>query len=249
MFVLRPGGERLGADPVRRRHCGPFNLLGFHTRFAVGSRGEIWYGTVGNGWGRSTDGGKTWRNWEYRQLGPEWQYVTPNGIVTRGDTVYIATADGIKVTWDGGATWRVITDSAGVTTTKDSVWGTIGSQYILALGRATDSSLLVSHLRGVARSVDGGRTFTQRVPVTGCRTRTGECPRAFLIWVDTVRNVVREPVRSTAHLGSATPRFPGSQRREAKPGPRPPPATRGSAARFPWKTSPTSTRPTASARP
>ena len=224
IFVLRPGAsawERIRSADDTAAHSISWDFI--HA-FAVGSRGEIWYGTVGNGWGRSTDGGKTWRNWEYRQLGPEWQYVTPNGIVTRGDTVYIATADGIKVTWDGGATWRVITDSAGVTTTKDSVWGTIGSQYILALGRATDSSLLVSHLRGVARSVDGGRTFTQRVPVTGCRTRTGECPRAFLIWVDTVRNVVREPVRSTAHLGSATPRFP----RLAAPGgeARPPTAPR-----------------------
>jgi hypothetical protein len=39
-------------------------------------------------------------------------------IVTRGDTVYIATADRIKLTWDNGATWRVITDAAGVTTTR-----------------------------------------------------------------------------------------------------------------------------------
>src|SRR5206468_2212600 len=80
---------------------------------AFGPRGEVWYGTVGNGWGLSTDGGKTWKNWEFRELGPEWQYVAPNGIVTVGDTTYIATADGIKVTGDDGKAWAVITDSAG----------------------------------------------------------------------------------------------------------------------------------------
>ncbi len=103
--------------------------------FGFGARGQIWYGTVGNGWGVSTDGGKTWKNWEFRELGPEWQYVAPNGIVTRGDTVYIGTADGIKVTWDDGATWRVVTDSPGVTTARDSVWGRIKSQYVLHLHR------------------------------------------------------------------------------------------------------------------
>ena len=71
--------------------------------FAFGAHGEIWYGTVGNGWGVSTDSGKTWTNWEFKQLGPEWQYVAPNGIVTRGDTVYIATADGIKLSLRSGS--------------------------------------------------------------------------------------------------------------------------------------------------
>src|SRR2546426_8736070 len=28
--------------------------------FGFGPGGEIWYGTVGNGWGLSTDGGTTW---------------------------------------------------------------------------------------------------------------------------------------------------------------------------------------------
>ena len=54
-----------------------------------GPRGEIWYGTVGNGWGLSIDGGRTWRNWTYDQLGPEWQYVAPAGIAVRGDTTVI----------------------------------------------------------------------------------------------------------------------------------------------------------------
>ncbi|HZE75825.1 MAG TPA: hypothetical protein VE091_10985, partial [Gemmatimonadales bacterium] len=35
---------------------------------AFGPRGEIWYGTVGNGWGLSTDGGRTWRHWGADEL-------------------------------------------------------------------------------------------------------------------------------------------------------------------------------------
>src|SRR6185369_14747828 len=66
--------------------------------FGFGSRGEIWYGTVGNGWGLSVDGGKTWKNWTYNQLGPEWQSVAPSGIVVKGDTTVIGTADGLQIT-------------------------------------------------------------------------------------------------------------------------------------------------------
>jgi len=132
--------------------------------FAFGPKGQVWYGTVGNGWGLSTDDGKTWRNWEFRQLGPEWQYVAPNGIVTRGDTTYIATADGIKLTWDDGATWRVITDSIGATTAKDSVWGRIENQYVLGIHAFEDGELWIRELRGAASSSDGGRTWQRNSP-------------------------------------------------------------------------------------
>ena len=134
-----------------------------------GPRGQIWYGTVGNGWGLSTDGGKTWKNWEFRQLGPEWQYVTPDGIVTQGDTTYIATADGIKLTWDDGATWRVITDSIGATTAKDSVWGLIENQYVFRIVM-DGARLWVGTPRGLERSADGGRTWVARAVGT-CKAR------------------------------------------------------------------------------
>lgn len=123
----------------------------------------VWYGTVGNGWGRSTDHGRTWHNWTYDELGPEYQYVTPQGILVRGDTVYVATADGVKVTWDGGTSWRVITDSAGATTARDPVWGRIGNQYVLAIASAGDR-LYVSHVHGVEVSTDGGRSWTFVTP-------------------------------------------------------------------------------------
>ena len=163
IFVLRKGAQtweqtRSSSDTAAHAISWDFvHALGF------GSRGQVWYGTVGNGWGVSMDGGKTWRNWEFGQLGAEWQYVTPDGILTRGDTTYIATADGIKLTWDDGQTWRVITDSIGATTAKDSVWGRIRNQYVLAFGlsRITDTShLFVSHLRGCEDSGTRGRTWT-----------------------------------------------------------------------------------------
>jgi hypothetical protein len=131
---------------------------GFVHAFAFGSHGEVWYGTLGNGWGLSLDDGATWTNWTFRLLGPEYQYVVPNGIVTRGDTVYVATADGIKVSWDLGRSWREITDSAG-TETAASPWARIDNQYLLSIAVDGAGDLWISHVHGVERSSDGGRTW------------------------------------------------------------------------------------------
>lgn len=144
--------------------------LGFVHAFAFEADGTVWYGTVGNGWGKSDDRGRTWTNWTFRQLGPEYQYVAPNGIVLRGDTVYVATADGVKVTWDAGTTWRVVTDSMGVRSAKDSVWGTIGNQYVLALAVGPDGALWLSHLHGIEHSTDGGHSW-RHTTVGGTRVR------------------------------------------------------------------------------
>ena len=163
IFVLRGGagsGEGAVWEHIRASDDTSAHAISwdFVHAFAFGPRGEVWYGTVGNGWGLSTDGGKTWRNWEFRQLGPEWQYVARDGIRTRGDTTYIATADGIKLTWDDGASWRVITDSAGATTARDSVWGRIGNQYVLSI-RTELGPMLITYPSGGATSSDGGRTW------------------------------------------------------------------------------------------
>jgi hypothetical protein len=172
--------------------------------FAFGPKGQVWYGTVGNGWGVSRDNGKTWRNWEFNQLGPEWQYVAPNGIATLGDTTYIGTADGIKVTGDDGNTWSVITDSAGASTSKDPVIGRIQNQYVLAItafqgsGQFPGQNLWISTLKGLGHSPDGGRTWHERFappPCTGqgCVNRA----RALLVdskgrfWVGTEQGVYR----------------------------------------------------------
>jgi murein DD-endopeptidase MepM/ murein hydrolase activator NlpD len=99
---------------------------------AFGPKGEVWYGTVGNGWGLSIDGGRTWRNWTFSQLGPEWQYVVPNGIGTRGDTTMVATADGILVTTDDGASWTAVVDSVGPLARgpADTAYRLLVSEYV-----------------------------------------------------------------------------------------------------------------------
>ena len=167
IFVLKKGEgrwEKITSSSDTAAHAISWDFV--HA-FGFGPRGEIWYGTVGNGWGLSLDGGKTWKNWEFGQLGPEWQYVAPDGIVTHGDTTYIATADGIKVTWDDGQTWRVITDSIGTTTTKDSVWGRIGNQYVLTLHAFNEGDppeLWIRTVKGAETSMDGGRTWKKDSP-------------------------------------------------------------------------------------
>jgi len=181
IFVLRSHAtawEHIAQSDDTAKHSISFDFV--HA-FAFGPRGEVWYGTVGNGWGLSVDNGKTWKNWEYRQLGPEWQYVAPNGIATRGDTTYIATADGLKITGDDGLHWLVVTDSMGATTSKDSVIGRIRNQYLLALTLGDGGNMWVSELTGIAHSPDGGRTWHEgfvRPPCSepGCQNRA----RAFL---------------------------------------------------------------------
>ncbi|MEE8573373.1 MAG: M23 family metallopeptidase, partial [Gemmatimonadota bacterium] len=186
---------------------------GFVHAFAFGSRGEVWYGTLGNGWGLSMDGGRTWANWTFRLLGPEYQYVAPNGIVTRGDTVYVATADGIKVSWDLGRSWREITDSAGAQTAENP-WARIGNQYLLSMAVDEQGELWISHVHGVERSSDGGRSWEL---VVGGESLTGLCgrdqgpsrvrafafdPRGRVVWFGTEQGVVTYDVVTSA-LGNA----------------------------------------------
>jgi len=133
IYVLRPGAqawERLRAEsaPVQA--------------FAFGPREDVWYGTAGHGWGMSRDGGRTWRSWDARELGAKWQYVAPNGIALRGDTVFVGTTDGIRYTRDRGASWSAIADT-GV--------GALPSAYVLALAAARDTGLWVSTLKGVGQ--------------------------------------------------------------------------------------------------
>ncbi len=129
--------------------------------FAFGSRGQIWYGTVGNGWGVSRDDGATWTNWTFDQLGPEWQYVAPDGIVIRGDTVWVATADGIQMTADDGARWIALGDAAGPLAKgpADTAFALLTNEYVRRIG-FDRQGVIVSTLRGNERllvSADGRR--------------------------------------------------------------------------------------------
>lgn len=218
IFVLREGAatwERIRSSNDTAAHAISWDFV--HA-FAFGPKGQVWYGTVGNGWGLSTDGGKTWKNWEFRQLGPEWQYVTPNGIVTRGDTTFIATADGIKVTWDDGATWRVITDSIGATTAKDSVWGRIPDQYVLDLWWRNGWTL--TYPSGHAISTDG-RSWN---PVTlPSRPKLERQTREALLADRARRTTVTlcsdptVPLRTLALLDDSTPVTPWGWFRAGEP--------------------------------
>ncbi|MBW3660831.1 MAG: peptidoglycan DD-metalloendopeptidase family protein [Gemmatimonadetes bacterium] len=147
IYVSRDGRgdvwERLTRDAQGRISWDFVNALAF-------GPGEVWYGTVGNGWGVSRDGGRTWRNWTFEELGPRWLYVAPDGIRAVGDTVYVATADGLRITADDGATWREVTEK-----------NHLPSKYLLGLDiePLEDGPPIVrlSHLRGVSESSDGGR--------------------------------------------------------------------------------------------
>ena len=133
----------------------------FVNAIAFGPRGEIWYGTVGNGWGLSSDAGKSWRNWTFSALGPEWQYVAPDGIVTSGDTVVIGTADGLQVSIDDGEHWVAIGDAVGPATRgpADTAIEVLPSEYVTAVSRLP-TGWVVHHLRG-----------TTRLNVAGCLLR------------------------------------------------------------------------------
>ncbi len=122
--------------------------------FAFSGR-DVWYGTIGGGFGVSRDRGRTWQNWTGEELGKQFLYVTPNGILANGDTVYVGTADGIRWSADRGRTWRVANDST----------GQLPNRYVLALApaRGAGGALWVSTLRGVVRWDPAG-TFRRANP-------------------------------------------------------------------------------------
>ena len=136
-------------EQVRRDSSGTSISFDFVHAFAFGPRGQIWYGTVGNGWGVSLDGGHTWKNWTYDQLGPEWQYVTPDGIATRGDTTVVATADGLQITTDDGSHWVAIVDRSGPPARgpADSALPLLENEYVRRLFSDREGWIL-STLRG-----------------------------------------------------------------------------------------------------
>jgi murein DD-endopeptidase MepM/ murein hydrolase activator NlpD len=166
IFVSRSGTGDGWERIVASREDSTSISWDFVNAFAF-SGDEIWYGTVGNGWGVSRDGGRSWENWTFRKLGPRWQYVVPNGVAVAGDTVFVATADGLRITADDGENWREITEDNG-----------LSNKYLLALAvepaSGEGTTVRVAHLRGVSESRDGGRTWT----VT--RQMGGEATRAWL---------------------------------------------------------------------
>ena len=148
---LRPGATAW--EQIRHDTTGTSISWDFVHAFAFGPRGEVWYGTVGNGWGLSTDDGRTWTNWTFTQLGPEWQYVAPDGIVVRGDTVWVGTADGVQMTTDDGQHWVAFTDRTGPAARgpADTAITVLGNEYIRRIGLDRRRGLLLTTLKGNER--------------------------------------------------------------------------------------------------
>lgn len=111
---------------------------------AFGPRDQVWVGTIGNGWGLSRDDGSTWRNWTYSELGPEWQYVAPAGIVTKGDTTVIGTADGLQVTADDGETWVALIDFVGPSAKGPAIiaYRVLPSEYLWGVVRGVGDNVV-----------------------------------------------------------------------------------------------------------
>ncbi len=140
-ILVRSAGD--GRQPWRRIRSDTSKTSlswDFVQAIAFGPQGQIWVGTVGNGWGLSRDDGRTWRNWTYSELGPEWQYVAPHGIVTVGDTTLIGTADGIQATADDGAHWVAVIDAVGPAAKGPAERALTGlvSEYITSFGQMGD---------------------------------------------------------------------------------------------------------------
>ncbi|HEX5964018.1 MAG TPA: peptidoglycan DD-metalloendopeptidase family protein [Gemmatimonadales bacterium] len=171
-------------EPIRHDSTETSISWDFVQALTFGARGQIWYGTIGNGWGLSTDGGATWKNWAYKQLGPEWQYVTPSGIVVRGDTTVIGTADGLQVTTNDGANWTALADATGPPARgpADTVFRVLRSEYVRRV--ATDRrGWNVATLRGSQR-LRRGATGWQSEPLTAAAFPPGN---ALLIGKQLIR--------------------------------------------------------------
>ncbi|MCZ6755819.1 MAG: M23 family metallopeptidase [Gemmatimonadetes bacterium] len=155
MFRLDPGSDTW--INIRQDTSETSISWDFIHAIAFGPRGQVWYGTIGNGWGVSLDGGATWRNWTYDDLGPEWQYVAPSGVVTRGDTTWVGTADGIQVTTDDGRRWTALVDSTGPASAgpADTALVVLGNEYVRRIA---------TNRRGLVVSTMGGRYRYQITP-------------------------------------------------------------------------------------
>src|SRR5687767_12274440 len=223
IYVLPPdsGGWTRIAARANDSHALSWNFV---NSLAFTRDSAVWYGTVGNGFGYSRDRGRTWTNWTVSRLGPEWQYVAADGIRTRGDTVYVATADGLRITWDSGRSWRCIQGvdrvAGGAAPRPDGCTERLNglpTEYLLALEIGDNGTIWVGHLKGVSMSRDQGRTWTTpeaRTPIDE-RVRAIESDTMWA-WVATERRYFRgqigKPFEEFRPRAPGWPELPGQPR-------------------------------------
>lgn len=171
---------------------------GFVNSFAFPRDGSVWYGTVGNGFGRSTDDGETWQNWTIDELGPQWQYVAHNGLRAAGNTVLVATADGLRITGDEGETWRCVQATGPVAggAAQDGCTERITalpSKYLLSLDVGPRGEVWLGHLRGLSLSRDEGQSWLNlgsEHGVPDARVRAISVTPDSMIWIATEDQVL-----------------------------------------------------------
>ncbi|MEO5509327.1 MAG: peptidoglycan DD-metalloendopeptidase family protein [Longimicrobiales bacterium] len=206
----------LGTDTVRRWKQfmpvrGDSNSIGskFINSIATAGDSVVWYGSVGDGFGYTTNLGRTWHNFG-GQLGREWVYVAPDGIVARGDSVYIATADGIRISYDAGSTWRCVqaTDATiGGTPQKPAgcseMLHILPTKYILSLDVARDGAIWIGHLKGVSVSRDAGRTWQSATgDLAGKRVRAIRVALDSTIWAATEDGIFLDSTGTAAFVAA-----------------------------------------------
>jgi murein DD-endopeptidase MepM/ murein hydrolase activator NlpD len=189
VLVLTPGQNRwrrIQSDTTTKSLSWDF----VHA-IAFGPSNQVWVGTIGNGWGLSKDDGATWRNWTFSELGPEWQYVAPNGILIRGDTTAIATADGIQVTTDHGGSWIAFVDSSGPAAKgpADTALVILPNEYVIGWGGFSSVNPGAPPRALVFRST-GYRTL--QLPLGECMRAARNHATPCEVSVETIHAVARD---------------------------------------------------------
>lgn len=151
--VCSRGAVERTADGGRTFHVvrptnGP--IIGIKT---IGSRGAIATLASGEAW-RTLDGGRTWRQTEFKP----YYWATPR-IALRFDAYYRRSSQklALRVTHDGGKTWRILDDPCNRTVTYNAYADLVTPKlwWIVCVGLPAGGTME----KAVFRTRDGGRTW------------------------------------------------------------------------------------------
>src|SRR5690606_2707686 len=138
-------------------------------------------------------------------------------IQARGDTAWIATMAGLRVTTDAGQRWLCVGAAEEPTSARGDcgeVVQALPTKYLLALAIDSERRVWLGHLSGISVSEDGGRRWRHPGPAEGApRTRirhiasTGDTLSAA-VWVATENDILVDSTTS-GRFASAGVRVPG----------------------------------------